>query len=280
MIALWLLVVTTVQMPDQWTVTPAHPTVGDTVVFERFIAVDDAAARARVSRLESGSTFEPLRAPSVEYHPGGVNIRHVTAFFETDSVTLPDIELIFPDGDVQIVEGGRVTVVIQSILPAETDSLPDPRGSRAPVARRTMHLAPALNAVFIVFVAMMLWGVLRRRARERPDWMGAVPDVADPPAARWIAAGEPRAVASLVMGRLRDELVARLPEAKETLSVEECLAVVKRERPDWPVSELADVLHAIERASFAPAVPHDVLALLDQVEAVARKLVERPVEVG
>jgi hypothetical protein len=280
MIALWLLVVTTAQMPDQWTVTPANPTVGDTVVFERFIAVEDAAARARVNRLESGSTFELLRDPVVAYRPGGISIRHVAAFFETDSVTLPDIELIFPDGDVQVVTGGRATVVIQSILPSETDSLPVPRGSRAPVARLSMHLAPALNAMIIVVVATMLWGVLRRRARARPDWVDAIPDVTDPPAAKWIAAGEPRAVASLVMVRLREELVARLPEAKETLSVEECLAVVERERPDWPVSELADVLHAIERTSFAPAVPHDVLALLDQVEAVARKLVDRPVEVS
>ena len=46
MIAMWLLVMTTVQMPDQWTVTPTHPTVGDTVVIERFISVDDAAAYA------------------------------------------------------------------------------------------------------------------------------------------------------------------------------------------------------------------------------------------
>jgi len=230
--------------------------------------------------MEPRSTFEPLQDPIVEYGPAGVTIRHVAAFFETDSVTLPDIELIFAGGDVQTIEGGRADVVLQSVLPAEADSVPAPRGSRAPVARRTMHWAPALNAAIIVFVALMLWTLLRRRARDRPDWIGATSQVADPPAAKWITAGEPRAVASFVMGRLRAELVARLPEANETLSVEECLAVVQRERPDWPVSELADVLHAIERASFAPAVPHDVLALLDQVEAVARKLVERPVEVA
>ena len=43
-------------------------------------------------------------------------------------------------------------------------------------------------------------------------------------------------------------------------------------RPNWPFGELGDVMRTLERASFALAIPSDVIALADAAEVLAHSL--------
>ena len=43
-------------------------------------------------------------------------------------------------------------------------------------------------------------------------------------------------------------------------------------RPEWPLGDLADVARALERASFAPAIPSDVIALADEAHVLLGSL--------
>jgi hypothetical protein len=72
--------------------------------------------------------------------------------------------------------------------------------------------------------------------------------------------------------RVRRRLAALVPEAGIALDVEECMNVIRKERPDWPHRELADLLRTLERACFAPAVPSDVLAVADDVDELLGRL--------
>jgi hypothetical protein len=255
-------------------VSPAAPTVGDTVTLERLLVVEDATAHARVGALEPPSSFESLHAPIVEYLPEGIRIRYIVAVFDSDSITMPDIELLFADGRVERVPGGRIVVEMQSVLPGgrEPDSLPEARASQAPIARPTTDVNLLIGPVVAVLLLTALSVLIRRRPRHRPEWAATKPVQSDPPAPQWIAAGEPRAVAAYVMSRVRLRLAEILPEASPSLSVDECLEVIAAERPDWPVSVISDLLHSLERSSFAPTVPQDILTLVDEVERVIQGL--------
>lgn len=119
------------------------------------------------------------------------------------------------------------------------------------------------------------WAVTRRRRRRRRESEAAPAAPAAPPVERWIAAGEARAVAAVVADRLRNRIAELAPEADRALSAEECIGVLERRRPDWPLRDLSDALRALERARFAPAVPGDVAALVRQVGALLQALPEK-----
>lgn len=256
-----------------WVVAPPSPTVGDTVVLETVVIHEDPAVRVRTGAVEATRAFEPLRAPGIFYEPEGVRIRHVLAVFEAGepSVDLPEIELTFPDGRSETIDGGRVTLAVPSVLP-EGDTLPAPRWSRAPIPRATTRPEPALLLAAVTLSVTGGWWLARRRVGPRPAWAVSPPPAVEPPLTKWIAAGEPRAVAAVVMAHVRQAIASRLPAARTSLSVQECLEVIRHERPSWPYREIADLLVALGRASFAPAVPSDVLVLVDESEDVLKAL--------
>src|SRR5204863_484279 len=84
---------------------------------------------------------------------------------------------------------------MRSVLPAG-DSVPEPAASLGPVARRPGDYRPLIALLGAVLLLTMGGAFARRRtrrglAREAPTNLPAVA-----PLARWIAAGEPRAVAA------------------------------------------------------------------------------------
>jgi hypothetical protein len=265
-LVLWLLQSAT------WTVTPAAPTVGDTVVIERTLTEGVAGARAQVDAIQGGPSIEALRAPDVSYQDGQVRVRHTVAVFgRAVEQDMPSIDLIFPDGSIQTIPGGSVAFAVRSVLPA-SDTLPEPRWSQPPIQRRlTAVTYPVLFTLLAVSFSVG-WGMVRRRSRPVPSWAGSVARGAEPPLTRWISCGEPRAVAAWMGERVRRRLAALVPEAGIALDVEECMNVIRKERPDWPHRELADLLRTLERACFAPAVPSDVLAVADDVDELLGRL--------
>jgi hypothetical protein len=258
-----------------WTVSPRSVTVGDTVVLERAIPLSDPSIRVRAPMLEASRLIEPLRDPEVVYEAAGARVRHVVAAFQPGSsvVSIPPIELVFPDGRVEVVPGGEVVIPVVSVLP---DSTAPPRESRAPLEVFTLRRLPALLFPAIILIVAIVWGVLRRRVGRRPTWEPDLPASSEPVSDGWVSAGEPRAVAALTMTRLRRRLADWVPEATESLSVPECLDVIARERPDWPHRELSEIMKSLERASFAPAVPSDVLMVVDHLEEVLQTIESHP----
>jgi hypothetical protein len=258
-----------------WTAAPATATVGDTVWLERTLPA--GGAHARLEPLAADDVLEPLRDPVVQTRDGRTAVRYAVALFRPGrvSVPMPAVELQLPDGRVETLAADTAWVTVRSVLPAG-DALPEPMPSLAPMPRRRVSPLPLALALGAVIVGTAAWGVRRRWRRPRPVWLtenGAEPE---PPLERWAASGEPRAVAVAVADALRGRIAARCPAAVRRLSVEECLAAIVRDRPHWPVRELAEVLRALERARFAPAVAGEVVGLAARARTAAAALDARP----
>ncbi len=258
-----------------WSVSPAVVTVGDTVVLERTITIADANVRVRAPALEGSHQLEPLRDPEILYETAGARIRHYVAAFQPGSslVSIPALELVFPDGRVEVVAGGQVVIPVVSVLP---DSTAPPKDWRPPLELFSLRRLPAVVLPLIVLAVTIVWGVLRRRVGRRPEWENERSSQPEPATDGWVSAGEPRAVAALTMTRLRRKLAHLVPEATESLSVSECLAVLAHQRPDWPHRELTEIMKSLERASFAPAVPSDVLLVVDHLDEVLQEIASQP----
>jgi hypothetical protein len=89
---------------------------------------------------------------------------------------------------------------------------------------------------------------------------------------RWLAAGEPKAVAVRATHRLRAAVAAAIPGAHHALATAECLAAVEREAPQARLRELRDVLSAMEQVAFATAHGDDVAALAQLARRLAAEL--------
>ena len=117
------------------------------------------------------------------------------------------------------------------------------------------------------------------RPSQRVYWLprpvASSPRVApDPevPDTRWLAAGEPKAVAARAAGRLRAAIARAEPAASAALSTPECLAILERRKPRAPLRQLAQVLEQLDRVEFASAHGSDVTALAAQARALEREL--------
>lgn len=255
-----------------WTFSPESVTVGDTIWLDRRVSVEPGA-HARLEPLEATNAIEPLLDPRATTGEGTLTVRYAVAAFQSGrlSVVMPAIEVQYPDGRAVVFPSETVSVTVRSVLPP-VDSLPDPKSSLGPLAREQTRWWPLVVLVALSLVGIAVLVVRRARPKPRPSW--AVPTGEPVPIAdkRWADAGEGRAVAAAVADALRVRIAAALPAAARHLDAEECLAVVRRERPDWPLHDLGDVLRTLQRARFAPAVPDDIWELGRRADALARQL--------
>ncbi len=269
-------VVGTLLLVQVWSVAPTPSTIGDTVVLEREIAVADPTASLRLAPIEGSLLVEPLAGPEAITASDGFIVRYVVALFETGdhTIPMPDIELVYPTGRLETRVGGEAFVTVLSVLP-QGESLPAPRASREPIPRNVLRTAPAILLVMGVVALTVGWGLVRRRSRLRPVWAGVGKGGEDAsPVSRWIAAGEPRAVATVTTHEVRVRVQQYVPEAEPSLDLEDWLHTVEAHRPDWPLRELSEVMQALERASFAPAIPSDVIALTDEAQVIVQTIEE------
>ena len=266
----------TLLLVQVWSVAPTPSTIGDTVVLEREIAVADPTASLRLAPIEGSLLVEPLAGPEAITASDGFIVRYVVALFETGdhTIPMPDIELVYPTGRLETRVGGEAFVTVLSVLP-QGESLPAPRASREPIPRNVLRTAPAILLVMGVVALTVGWGLVRRRSRLRPVWAGVGKGGEDAsPVSRWIAAGEPRAVATVTTHEVRVRVQQYVPEAEPSLDLEDWLHTVEAHRPDWPLRELSEVMQALERASFAPAIPSDVIALTDEAQVIVQTIEE------
>jgi hypothetical protein len=266
-----LLLLVALQL-STWAVSPGHVTVGDTVrLVRRVSAAPDVQARLRP--LAATLALEPLSPPRAAYAEGELTMLYTVALFEPGihAIAMPSAELLYPDGRVETIPGDTARIEVGSVIPAE-DTLPAPQAAAQPLTRYPSRWIPLLVLFAVVLAAAAAWGVVRRRTRPRPGPGDADVTPAEPPVERWVAAGESRAVAAVTADRLRQYIAQMIPRAGRYLDTEECLRVLHDEVPEWPLRETGDLLRALERARFAPAVPTDVVELVEQADDLKERL--------
>ncbi|HEV2750848.1 MAG TPA: hypothetical protein VGV12_10035 [Gemmatimonadales bacterium] len=255
-----------------WVATPTSPTVGDTIRLERELVVP-AGWQLRVGKLESTEAVEPLADPVILRSPGGWVVRYDVVAWKPGPhrITLPPIWRLSPDGRADSTAGGVASFGVSSVIP---DSLrdPSPEGPLAPLRQVHRNAVPPLAALGIATALLVAGIALRRRRPRSPGPRPQVPVEREVPDARWLAAGEPKAVAARAAWRLRMALARAVPAAHAALDTAECLAVVERARPEAPIRELRELLDQLDRVEFASAHGTDIAALAVTARRLTRDL--------
>ena len=255
-----------------WSVTPTAPTVGDTIWLERALAVP-TGWQVRAGKLEATEAIEPLADPAVRRSAGGWVVRYAVVAWKPGAhrLALPPLWRLGPDGRADSTAGGATSFTVVSVIPDSLRS-PSPQGLLAPLRAAHEDPLPPLGAVALAS-GLLAVGVAARRRRPRAlEPAPQAPLEREVPDPRWLAAGEPKAVAARAIWRLRAALARAVPAAHAALDTAECLAVVERAGPDAPLRELRDLLEQLDRVAFASAHGTDVVALSAKARRLARDL--------
>ncbi|HUK21661.1 MAG TPA: hypothetical protein VLV45_08905, partial [Gemmatimonadales bacterium] len=238
---------------DSWTTSPSNPTVGDTVWVSRRVSVPQGW-RVRPGKLVPLEDVEPLGDATVALVENGWAVSYPVVVWEpgTHDVSLPPIWRFAPDGHTDSITGGMARLVVQSVIP---DSLkhPEPRPALVPLRRGHEHPLPLVTGIALggaIVAAAVMWR--RRPARGLAPGLH-VPLEPEVPDARWLAAGEAKAVATRAAGRLRAALAANATtQVSDTWS-----------------AEITQVLGQLERAEFSSASGTEIAALSTRARALA-----------
>jgi hypothetical protein len=257
-----------------WTAAPLQPTVGDTIRLERSV-ITAPGWRVRAGKLEANTNAESLGDPAVLAASGGWTVRYLIVAWVPGNLALnmPPLWRLGPDGTADSLPGGTATFHVASVIPDSVRS-PAPQPSLGPLRLARANPIPAVAAVVLaagILIALIAWRRRSPRLVAPPEGppIATDPDVADE---RWLAAGEPKAVAARAAQRLRSAIAQVVPEAHEALSTSECLAVVERARPKAPLRELRDLLTTLDQVAFATAHGVDVGPVAVRARALAREL--------
>jgi len=257
-----------------WTAAPSAPTVGDTIWLTRLVPADPGW-RVRPGRLDAARDLEPLGEAAVLRATGGWLVRYPVVVWTPGrhDVTLPPLWRLGPAGQADSISGGVASLQVRSVLPpADSARRPDPKPALDPLARSDESALPVVGAGAVAGLALASGMLLRRRRPRKVATAGPTAAEPETPDARWLAAGEPKAVAARAAARLRAAVARAVPEAHPALSTAECLAVVAARAPALPLRDLRDVLTALDQVDFATAHGADVGALAQRARALAAKL--------
>lgn len=265
--ALLLLVV----QANGWIAAPSQPTVGDTIRLERTIAVPPGW-RVRAGKLGAVTVAEPLGDAVVIASAGDRVVRYAVVAWTPGEITLdmPPLWRLGPDGTADSLGGGTATFHVASVIP-DSVRAPRPQPSLGPLRLDRSSLIPVIAAGLLAGGLLLLLIAWRRRApRVVAAGAGLAVD-AEISDARWLAAGEPKAVAARAAQRLRRAVSHAIPAAHEGLSTEEFLAAVQGARPDAPLRDLRELLVALDQVAFATAHGVEVAPLAARARALARE---------
>jgi hypothetical protein len=267
-----LLVLLTLQS-DGWTAAPLQPTVGDTIRLERAITAP-AGWRLRAGKLASTDVAEPLGdAMVLAGAPGEWLVRYTVVAWMPGAVTIPmpQITRLGPDGTADSLPGGSASFHVASVIPDSVKS-PLPQPAVGPLRLARASPIPVLVAVILSAGALLLLIAWRRRGpRVIAAGPAAIEGAAETPDARWLSAGEPKAVAARATQRLRRAVANAIPDAHEALSTSEFLEAVERAWPNAPLRDLREMLQALDQVTFATAHGVEVGPLAARARALARE---------
>jgi hypothetical protein len=229
--------------------------------------------QVRAGKLAATAEVEPLGDGAVLRGPTGWVVRYVVVAWKPGPHTLPlpPIWRLGPNGRADSSALGAASFRVANVIP-DTLKDPAPRGPLGPLRLAGRNPVPALAAL-LVSVGLLAAGIaLRRRGPHPVAPAPPVPVDREVPDARWLAAGEPKAVATRATWRLRAALARAVPAAHVALATPECLAALDQARPGAPVRELRDLLEQLERVAFASAHGTDVAALATMARRLAAEL--------
>jgi len=241
----------------QDTTTPAlpkGPTVGDTIWVGRTIAVPPGHV-VRASPWSLSGPVELLGQPQVIVAGDSATVRYPLVAWDPGGHVLdvPGPILIAPGGAEDTLASRQVTLLVSSVLPpgVPDSALPlQPGAGLVPRGESSLLPLAALWAIAALFLVLVVWWRRRRRG-EAPVARALIPSAAIP-VERWTAAGEGRAVVAASAFWLRDRISSHIPAAAPALELPALVELVRRERPDWPLIELEELLADLEQARFAP----------------------------
>lgn len=257
---------------DGWVAAPSQPTVGDTIQLERTVSTPPGW-RVRAGKLASGTVAEPLDDAVVLAAPGAWVVRYMVVAWTPGDISLdmPPLWRLGPDGTADSLSGGTATFHVASVIPDSVRS-PAPQPPLGPLRLDRSSAFPVIAAVLFAGGVLLLLVLWRRRAPRNVVAGPSLAADAEVPDARWLAAGEPKAVAARAAQRLRRAVAHAIPDAHEALSTEECLVAVERARPDAPLRDLRELLLGLDQVAFATAHGVDVAPLVARARALAREL--------
>ena len=255
-----------------WTASPASPTVGDTVWLARQVTTP-AGWRVRAGKFEETDNVGSLGDPAVLRAPDGWVIRYPVGGWVVGMPVgvLPPVWRLAPDGRTDSLPGGTARLDVRSVIPDSTTD-PQPRGAIAPLRPERRNPVPPLLAIVASAVVLAGASAWRRRHSRIAARTLQAPLEGEVPDTRWLAAGEPKAVAARAMGRLRAAIATAHPRGSIALSTSECLAVLEGELSDIPFRQVADVLTQLERVAFASSHGVDIAVLAERARALAGEL--------
>src|SRR5207245_3176171 len=111
---------------------------------------------------------------------------------------------------------------VSGLSPA-TRHAPTPGGALAPLRAVHRNALPPLVAAGIAAALLVAGVALRRRSPRKLAARPQVPVEREVPDARWLAAGEPKAVVARATWRLRAALARAVPGAHSALEAADCL---------------------------------------------------------
>jgi hypothetical protein len=252
----------------------AGPTVGDTVWLSRTVAVPPGYV-VRAADWDPADPIELLGRPLVVVAGDSAQVTYPVVVWRpgTQLIELPGPLLLGPGGTVDSLRGQPVKLEVGSVLPpAAPDSALAPQPRAAIVAVRAVSPGP-LFIFWVISLALLLPLHLWWRRRGKPT-RAAAPDapVAEPPLDRWADSGEYRAVANISAVRLRSAVAHRVAAAHPGLDTERLLSELAAVRPDWPLTELGDILRGLDEARFGVAPAADALELSRSSVAMRARL--------
>jgi len=257
---------------NAWVATPSQPTVGDTIRLERTVAVP-AGWRVRAGKLASVTVAEQLGDAIVVAASGAWVVRYAVVAWTPGEMSLdmPPLWRLGPDGTADSLSGGTATFRVASVIP-DSVRAPAPQPALGPLRLDRSSPFPVIAALLLATGTLLLLILWRRRGpRSAVAGQGLAVDP-EVPDARWLSAGEPKAVAARAAQRLRRALSHTIPEAHEALSTEECLAAVERARPNAPLRDLRELLLGLDQVAFATAHGVEVAPLAARARALAGEL--------
>ena len=272
-----LAVLALVLQADGWAATPSRATVGDTITLERTVTTPPGW-RVRIGKLDGYTDAEQLGDPITIAAPngGGWTVRFSVVAWTRGpmSLDMPPIWRLGPDGTADSISGGTATFFVTSVIP-DSVRTPAPQPALGPLRLDRASAIPVVAAVLLAGGVLLLLVLWRRRA---PREVAAGPAVAvdgPVPDARWLSAGEPKAVAARASQALRRAAAHAIPEAHEALSTTEFLAAIERVRPpppNVPLRDLRELLLALDQVAFAAAHGVDVAPLAARAHTLAREI--------
>jgi hypothetical protein len=167
--------------------------------------------------------------------------------------------------------GGDGAVTVRSVIPADS-TRPVPKALLPPLDPRPDSLWPPVIMAALGFAVLVVLVRLRRRGPK-----GTAPPAefvmgGGAPDARWLAAGEPKAVAARAARVLRQALARAVPDALESLPVREALEAAEGKMPATTFRRVRESLLALDQVAFAVAHGTDVGQVASDARALAQEI--------